>query len=235
MDNFSIKMLFVQLSRMEQIRCNDPRWAELLDTFMLAFPEFSRFSNIAPFESGRLTNLSHFVLQNSDEPQTIFENVIYYVANIGVRFNYGIQQWLKLKSLIDSGDWTHICANLHSFLHNNQIKIQEKKKQVYMNIFSWMNINSIHSDTITIEHVIQMRKSISGLGVGFEGFMKSKFTDLDDFCEYSDINYKKGIRIVYGTITDTEIKKKSEKFIEMGFGRAANRFMFQICHYSHYC
>lgn len=234
MSNLEFDIVFIPLDRIQAIRGNDPEWADILETFMTVFPEFSRYRKIAPFDSGRLSSkYQTFSNPTFTEPKTIFENVIYYVANIGVRFDYGIKQWLLLKSFLDSGDWIYICTNLHSFLSNNDI--QKKKKDLYWNIFSWMNNNSINFNTITIDHVIQMKNSISGLGVGFEGFMKSKFSDSDDFCEYSDINYKKGIRIVYGNITDTEIKKISEKFIEMGFGRVANRFMFQICHYSQEC
>ena len=223
----------IGVSRLEQIRSHDQEWYNQLKDFIEVFPEFSKFQEIAPLESGRKNAKKLNLLEpgkDFDEPVTIFENTLYYVACAGVRFSYGLKQWAKLREFINRGDWMQNCTDLWNFLNSSDI--QPAKKDTYWGIFSWMNINNITKDTITIDNALTMKNVVKGLGVGYEGFMKEKFTDRDDFCEYSDIGYKGGIKKVYGPLTDTEIKKKSELFVEMGFGRVANRFMFQIFHYA---
>ena len=226
----------IQMNRLEKIISNDTEWGTKIKDFMDVFPEFLKFQEISPLESGRLSSRNENRLnllepnKGFEEPVSIFETIIYYVAASGVRFSYAISQWIKLKQFINKSDWNKNCTELWHFLNDNNI--QPAKKDVYWNIISWMVIHSITKDTITMDNVYRMKHEIKGLGVGFEAFMKSKFTDLDNFCSYTDISFKKGFTKVYGPSTDTEIKKKSKLFIEMGFGRVADRFMFQICHYA---
>lgn len=221
------------MNRINQIISHDPEWGSNVKDFIEAFPEFSKFQEIAPLESGR-KNSNKLNLFKQDkgfvEPDTIFENIIYYVAGTGVRFAYAITQWNNLHSFIHRGDWNQNLIELSQFINDNNI--QPAKKAIYCNIIYWMVNHNINKDTISMDNVFQMRREIKGLGISFEGFMKTKFTDLDNFCEYTDIGFKGGFKKVYGTSTTAEIKKKSELFIEMGFGRVANRFMFQIYHYA---
>lgn len=222
---FYHKMIMVYLNRIEQIKLYDLNWANTIIKFITTFPEFAKYQEIAPF------NMKPRVF-NSDGPDGIFENIIYYISASGVRFSYAKKQFDKLKTFIRSGDWNYLCNNLYNFLTTNDI--QNKKKNIYWCVFNWMVIHNVDKNNITIDNVLNMKQEISGLGVGFEAHMKLLFTNEDNCIEYSDINYKKGFRIVYGNVSDLDIVNRSKLFIEMGFGRLANMFMFQIYHYSNF-
>lgn len=213
------------MDRIEMIGNVNPEWAIEIATFLELFPEFSRYRKIASMTSKSVSENEWW------HPKTIFERCIYYPCAAGVRFEYAIEQYKVIVNFLRSGDWLTICYGLQNFLNSHNI--QPKKKQIYWDIFSFMNNNGLNPDTLTIEHVERMKNEVKGLGEGFIGNMREQFSNSDNVCQYTDINYIKGFIKVYGS--NFGIKEKSEMWMSMGFGRVSNSFMFQIFHYGDQC
>lgn len=213
------------MDRIEMIGLVDSEWAIQISLFLEIFPEFNKYRKIAAMTTKSTSNNEWW------EPKTIFEYCIFYSCEAGVRANYANEQYKIIIKFLRSGDWMTICYGLQNFLNSNSI--QPKKKQIYWDIFSWMNNHGVNNETITIQHVEQMKIEVKGLGEGFIGFMREKFSNDDRVCQYTDIGYIKSFEKVYGS--KHGIKEKSEEWMSMGFGRVVNSFMFQIHYYGDEC
>ena len=77
-----------------------------------------------------------------------------------------------------------------------------------------------------------MRDDIRGLGDGYYAYIKNKYTQDEDCVEYTHIGFIKGFEKVYGRKDKAFILIKVNEYISSGFGRIANRFIFQINHYA---
>lgn len=94
-----------------------------------------------------------------------------------------------------------------------------------------MNIRGITKDNITIEQALEMQQHISGLGDGYLAYMRNKYTESDDCLSYTDINFLKGFEKVYGRKDRQFVRAKCAEFLQCKFGRIANGYCFNICHY----
>lgn len=112
-----------QMDRIEEIGLQRPEWAVELNNFLERFPEFQRFRQIAPLDA-----TIPKTTDDEKDPQTIFETIIYYVANAGVRFSYALEQFELLRVFIRNYDWQHNLYYLQWFLHT--YNIQPKKKDI---------------------------------------------------------------------------------------------------------
>lgn len=213
------------MDRIEMIGLVNPEWAVQISTFLEIFPEFNKYRMISSMTTKPVSDNQWW------EPKTLFEHCIYYPCMAGVRYTYAIEQFKIIVTFLRSGDWMTICRGLSNFLTSNNV--QQKKKQIYWDIFTWMNNNNVNNETLTPDHVEIMKNGVKGLGPGFIGSIRETFTDSTETCQYTDIKYVKSFIKVYGSKQD--IKEKSEMWMSMGFGRVANSFMLQIFHHGHHC
>lgn len=213
-----------KMDRIEKIGLQKPEWAVELNNFLERFPEFQQFRQIAPLDATLPKTTD-----DEKDPQTIFETIIYYVANTGVRFSYALQQFDLLRVFIRSYNWEQNLYYLQWFL--NSYNIQPKKKDIYWNIYGYMNQRGITKDNITIENALEMQQYISGLGDGYLAYMRNKYTKSDDCLSYTDINFLKGFDKVYGRKDKKIVKEKCNEFLENNYGRVANSFCFSIYHH----
>lgn len=213
----------VSIDRIEFIAINNPEWAYKISQFINMFPEFNKYRHIASTTDKPINRKEDWM------PITLFENVFYYVCISGVNYKYAIKQFKIIVSFLRSGDWITLNSTLYNFLINNEI--QSKKRDIYWNIFVWMSKYSLTNTILQIEHIPYMKNEIFGLGDGFVAYMNTNFTDNDKCLEYTDINFIKGFKKVYGTDDITFIRNKCNEYLKNGFARVANSFMFQIYHY----
>lgn len=213
------------MDRIEKIGLVDPEWAVQISLFLELYPEFNRYRNIASM-TNKSTDIDEWWI-----PKTLFEYCIYYPCSAGVREDYCKEQFKVIVKYLRSGDWMTICTGLQKFLL--ETNIQPKKRQIYWDIFSWINNHGLNNETITVQNVEQMKIDVKGLGDGFIGLIREQFSDNDNICQYTDIGYIKGFETLYGTRKG--IKEKSNEWMSMGFGRVATSFMFQIFRYGHVC
>lgn len=210
------------MDRIEEIGLFNPEWAVKIANFIECFPEFQPYRRIAPMTDKAISCGFWW------EPKNLFEFCIYYPCAAGVNFNYAVQQYQIIVTFLRSGDWNTICQGLYNFLSTNNI--QEKKKQIYWDIFCWIANYNLKPETLTIENVEVMKNEVKGLGSGFIGAVREQYSDSDRICQYTDIGYIKGFKKLYGS--KDKIKEKSEMWMSMGFGRVANNFIFQIQRYA---
>lgn len=212
------------MDRLEFIALSNPEWAVRISEFLEKFPEFNRFRRIA-------SATERVVKFDEDwEPKTLFEFVIYYVCSAGVRYTYAVEQYKKIVSFLRSDTWVNINANLYNFLISN-VNIQQKKKQIYWDIFCWMGSKGIYNNTLTIDQALSMKNDIKGLGEGYYASIKSNYTNDDDCLEYTDIGFIKGFQKLYGKTDKKFMMSKLREYINQDCGRVANSFMFQIFRY----
>lgn len=183
------------------------------------FPELKEFISVAPND----------VNINDDPTNTIFETVVYYVANVGVRVDYANKQFEILKTYIQNNTWEQICYYLDWLFTN--YSIQPKKQDIYRNIILFMNNNGYNKDNLTIEFAIYMKNHIKGLGDGYLGYIKNKYTSDDNCIQHTDMYFVRGFQKVYGTDNKTFIKNKCNEILKKGHGRIFNGLMFNIAHY----
>lgn len=219
----------VLIDRLEYIAIDDPEWAFKLSDFMIKFPEFAKFRAISPKSS----ILSSEIWM----PKTLFENIIYYAAASGVRYDYALDQFKDIVSFIRNENWgnsntrwENVNANLYGYLNRSTMTL--KRKTLYWDIFCWMGNRKITDQNLTVKDALLMKSDIKGLGDGYYAYIKKMFTTDDDCIEYTDRNFIKGFDKVYGKTDPRFIQEKISQFLNCGFGRIANLFMFQICHYA---
>ena len=210
--------------RLKFIEKNNPEWALKIQQFITRFPEFNRYRNIA-------SATDRPSVQNNENwmPISLFEHVIYYVCCSGVRYSYAIKQFSTIIDFLRSNTWQSMNEGLYNFIVKNNI--QNKKREIYWNIFSWMIKYGITNSTLTIDHITYMKNEINGLGDGFLGYMNENFSKNDDCIQYTDTNFINGFYKVYGRNDSSFIKQKCLQYSQSGFGRVANTFMFQIFYY----
>lgn len=212
------------MDRLEFIAINDPEWAVMISEFLDKFPEFSKYRAIAPATRRAIPQNEEWI------PKTLFETVIYYACASAVRYEYAVEQYKVIIIFLRSSDWITLNSQFYNFLMSSTIT--NKKKTLYWDIFHWMCQKGITNKTLTVKQALAMKDDIKGLGDGYYSFIKGNFSEDDDCIEYTDINFRKGFMKVYGTDNLTIIKNKVKEYVELGFGRIANGYMFQIYRYS---
>jgi len=210
------------MERLELIYNINPDWAFTISSFIEAYPEFIPYlylAPICPIEPIPYTNVN-----------TLFEGIMHYICASGVRYTYAFHQWQIIYPLINGNDWETILEN--SVLLKNNPNIQPKKREIYYNLCRYMNENNFTHKNLSISHLKNIQKNVSGIGIGCLSWCSKYFT-LDDNCvEYTDIKFKKGFEKIYNTHFLTIRKQKAKEWEEMCFGRIGNLMVIQVGGYA---
>jgi hypothetical protein len=110
--------------------------------------------------------------------------------------------------------------NMNSLQTNPNI--QPKKKEIYLNICTYLNEHSISHHSINISHMQLLRENIKGIGIGCLAWINKYFTNNDDCVEYTDIKFKKGFKRIYGECKTNIMKIKADEWKNKKYGRIAN-------------
>lgn len=206
-------------SRLEMIGYHNPELAIKYSCMIEDFPELKPFIYVAPIK----------LHAEECDVNTIFETILYYVANTGVNVKYANSQYDIIKTYIRSNSWDTIVYYISWLFHN--YNIQPKKRQIYIDIITFMQNNGYNKDNITVEFAIYMKDHIKGLGDGYLGYIKNKYTNNQDCIQYTDMYFKKGFKKVYGTDNLSVIKNKCNEINNRGYGKFFSALLFNIAHY----
>ena len=206
------------MSRLELISQINPIWAVTISNFIEEYPEFKQYVYMAP-----VNQIEPIPYKNVS---TLFQAIMHYICSAGVRYTYAFKQWEIIYPLINLDDWENIIEN--SILLRNNTNIQNKKREIYFNLCRFMNENNLTHKTLTVAHLKNLQKNLSGIGEGCIAWCKKYFTIDDDCIEYTDINFKKGFVKLYNTDSIAIRKQKAKEWQEKGFGRIGNLMVLQI-------
>jgi hypothetical protein len=204
------------MNRLNYIAETNPTWAVTISCFLEEYPEFKPYLYLVPLSPHNPCPYPGI--------HTFFHAIIHYICASGVRYDYAAKQWNVLTPLIAGNDWELIVYHL-SF--QNEL-LQKKKKPIYMDLCNYMNQSNLTHETINLTHLTDIRNNINGIGDGCVAWCKKYFSVDDDCVEYTDITFKKGFQIIYGTTKTSEMKKKSEEWVNKGFGRIGNLMTMQV-------
>jgi hypothetical protein len=210
------------MSRLELISQINPIWAITISNFIEQYPEFKQYVYMAP-----INNIEPIPYKNVT---TLFQAIMHYICSAGVRYTYAVKQWEIIYPLINLDNWENIIEN--SILLRNNTNIQNKKREIYYNLCRFMNENNLTHKTLTVAHLKNLQKNLSGIGEGCIAWCKKYFTIDDDCIEYTDINFKKGFAKLYKTESIAIRKQKAKEWQEKGFGRIGSLMVLQIGVYS---
>lgn len=210
------------MSRLELISQINPIWAITISNFIEEYPEFKQYVYMAP-----INNIEPIPYKNVT---TLFQAIMHYICSAGVRYTYAVKQWEIIYPLINLDNWENIIEN--SILLRNNTNIQNKKREIYYNLCRFMNENNLTHKTLTVAHLKNLQKNLSGIGEGCIAWCKKYFTIDDDCIEYTDINFKKGFAKLYKTESIAIRKQKAKEWQEKGFGRIGSLMVLQIGVYS---
>lgn len=207
---------------MNRLTFMQPEWATTVTIFVEEYPEFKPYLYLAP-----LNCVEPIPYENVN---TLFEAIVHYICAVGVRYDYAIKQWKYIYPFINTDNWTTIIENVDSF--RVDVKIQNKKREIYYNLCQFMNENNLTHKNLTTTHLKMLQKNVKGVGDGCVAWCKKYFTFDDDCVEYTDINFKKGFAKVYGVETLSLRKKKAIEWQQKKFGRIGSLMVLQIGHYA---
>lgn len=210
------------MNRLELISLINPEWSVTISNFMNEYPEFKPYLFMAP-----INPIEPLPYNNVN---TLFQAVIHYICAVGVRYTYAVKQWQLIYPLINCDDWEIILENFINL--QNNINIQNKKREIYYNLCQFMNENNINHKNLNVSHLKLLQKNVSGIGDGCIAWCKKYFTLDDDCIEYTDIYFKKGFEKIYHTDSFASRKHKAKEWQEKKFGRIANLMILQIGGYA---
>jgi hypothetical protein len=179
---------------------------------MMDYPEFMNMFDRIP-----LTPIQKIPYNNVN---TLFQAILHYVCATGVRYTYAIHQWEIIFPLINTHSWEEIMTNMKNLQTNTNI--QPKKREIYLNICTYLNEHSISHHSINISHLPILRENIKGIGIGCLAWINKYFTNNDDCVEYTDIKFKKGFKRIYGENKTNIMKMKADEWKIKKYGRIAN-------------
>ena len=206
------------MSRLELISQINPIWAVTISNFIEEYPEFKQYVYMAP-----VNQIEPIPYKNVS---TLFQAIMHYICSAGVRYTYAFKQWEIIYPLINLDNWENIIENV--MLLRNNTNIQNKKREIYFNLCRFMNENNLTHKTLTVAHLKNLQKNLSGIGEGCIAWCKKYFTIDDDCIEYTDINFKKGFAKLYKTESIAIRKQKAKEWQEKGFGRIGSLMVLQI-------
>lgn len=210
------------MNRLELISLINPEWGLIISNFMEEYPEFKPYlfmAPINPIETLPYTNVN-----------TLFQAIMHYICAVGVRYTYAVKQWQIIYPLINCDDWEKILEN--SINLQNNINIQNKKREIYYNLCQFMNENNLNHKNLNVSHLKLLQKNVSGIGDGCIAWCKKYFTIDDDCIEYTDIYFKKGFQKIYHTDSLASRKQKAKEWEEKKFGRIGNLMILQVGGYT---
>lgn len=209
---------YQKMNRLSYVANTNPEWAQTIIRFFEAYPEFADYSYrlpLRPIEPVPYTNVNN-----------LFQAVLHYVCATGVRYSYAVAQWITVYEAINVDTWEQIMVNVEA-LRNNPV-IQNKKRELYYQLCSFMNQNGIDHISLSVSHLPLLQKNVKGIGEGCVAWCRKYFSTEDDCVEYTDIGFKKGFLKLYKKDSLSERKKKSKEWVEKGFGRIANLMVLAI-------
>ena len=166
------------MDRLQFVAEYDPLWAVQIQEFFEDHPEFNAYMKYAPMTKrpvGFGINKGEPTPKDGT-PKTINEFLQHYVCEAGVRREYG--HWLFDR--VKGKTWQDI---------EHDDKITDKKKKVLVEVFKLPVLTRW-------EQVMEL--NIKGVGIGAKNFIRSMFSDFDDYIDSTDLAFKIGIQIVYG-------------------------------------
>lgn len=210
------------MNRLDFISQINPSWAITITNFIQQYPEFKQYLYMAP-----INNIEQIPYKNVN---TLFQAIMHYICSAGVRYTYAVKQWTIIHPLIDLDDWGDIIQN--SLLLKNNTNIQNKKREMYYNLCTFMNQHNLTHTNLTVAHLDLLKKNVPGIGDGCIAWCKKYFTIDDDCVEYTDINFKKGFLKLYNTDSLSLRKQKAKEWKENRFGRISGLMVLQIGFYA---
>lgn len=189
-------------------------------------PEFLRIGHLISLTEHPVNfNLNKNEKYNPDAPANVFEFLLYYIAESGVRATYGYAQWIKIR--------TYIRMNKADPLTNLKLlDLQPKKQQIYINLNNILLKYNIKAYDLTLIQIIKLQGEIKGVGDGAITFLKSLYAPTTTTLpNYSDIGFKKGFMKFYGLNkkpTKKQIFDKSKNWTHL---HIINMLMMQCYHY----
>ena len=189
-------------------------------------PEFIKIGHlIALTEYPVHFNLNKNEPYNPDAPTNVFEFLLYYIAEAGVKASYGHAQWVKIKNYIRVN--TNPLANL-----TKEVDLQVKKQQVYIDLNNILLKYNIIPNDLTLDQVIKIQPEIKGIGDGCITFLKSLYApSTTTLPNYSDIGFKKGFQKFYSLNKQPTKKQVFDKSKNWTHIHIINMLMMQCYHY----
>lgn len=206
------------MNRLELISQINPIWAITISNFIEEYPEFKQYVYMAP-----INQIEPVPYKNVN---TLFQGIMHYICSAGVRYTYAVKQWSIIYPLMNLDEWENIIEN--SILLKNNTNIQNKKREIYYNLCTFMNQNNLTHKNLNISHLDLIKKNVPGVGDGCIAWCKKYFSLDDDIVEYTDINFKKGFEKLYNTDSLALRKQKAKEWKEKNFGRIGGLMVLQI-------
>jgi hypothetical protein len=210
------------MDRLQLISQINPTWAITISNFIQKYPEFKQYLYMAP-----INQIEPIPYKNVS---TLFQAIMHYICSAGVRYTYAVKQWAIIYPLIHLDDWAKIKQN--SILLKNNTNIQNKKREMYYNLCTFMNQHNLTHKNLNTSHLDLLKKNVPGIGDGCIAWCKKYFSFDDDTVEYTDINFKKGFLKLYNTDSLALRKQKAKDWTENRFGRIAGLMVLQIGFYA---
>lgn len=210
------------MNRLDLISQINPTWAITISNFIEKYPEFKQYLYMAP-----INQIEPIPYKNVS---TLFQAIMHYICSAGVRYTYAIKQWAIIYPLINLDDWANIIQN--SILLKNNTNIQNKKRDIYYNLCTFMNQHNLTHQNLNLSHLDLLKKNVPGIGDGCIAWCKKYFSLDDDIVEYTDINFKKGFIKLYNTDSLALRKQKTKEWTLNRFGRIAGLMVLQISAYA---
>lgn len=210
------------MNRLDLISQINPTWAITISNFIQQYPEFKQYLYMAP-----INQIEPIPYKNVS---TLFQAIMHYICSAGVRYTYAVKQWAIIYPLINLDDWANIIQN--SILLKNNTNIQNKKRDIYYNLCTFMNQHNLTHLNLNLSHLDLLKKNVPGIGDGCIAWCKKYFSLDDDIVEYTDINFKKGFIKLYNTDSLALRKQKTKDWTQNRFGRIAGLMVLQISAYA---
>lgn len=216
-----------RLSILKQV---NPIYAEEIESFVKNNPEFLKVGHILA-----LSEYPHGYNKNPGEkynplaPTTIFEHLVYYIACIGVNYDYALKQWeIILKTLRNKSVYQN------DMLDKLDLSVlQKKKQQIYKDLCILLRKYEIFpNNSLNYQQVINICKELKGVGQGCVNHLTLFYGDKNNVSvDYTDFTFMKGFIKFYNLQekpTKKEILKLTSNWSNIKIG---NMFMFQCAHY----
>lgn len=203
----------------------NPSYASEILQCMEHNPEFLRIGHLIALTQYPVHfNLNPGEKYYPDAPSNVFEFLMYYIAEAGVRATYGHEQWIRIKNYIR----LHKADPLTNLVKD--VPLQLKKQAVYNDLNLLCLTYNIKPYDLTLENIIKFQKELKGIGDGCITFLQSLYKPSNvTLPNYSDIGFKKGFMKFYNKKpTKKQIFDKSKTWTNMNI---VNMLMMQCYHY----
>ena len=172
----------------------NPKFAIEILEFMENNPEFLKVGHlIALTEYPNNYNMNPGENLNPYAPTCVFEHLVHYIAEAGVRASYGNDQWKIISDYIrlhKDDPLTNLLIDINT--------IQPKKKQVYIDLNLLLIDYNISPYNLTYLQAIMICDKLKGVGDGCRNSLQLFYKQEDiTLPDYTDIGFKKGFMKFY--------------------------------------